>query len=229
MPAATPIARACRPLLVAIASALLTFALSTRINPPDQPEFFDDRPRPADHMIDDVTLDMTSAPAALESLRQAAPDHLAFDAGSLTARQSTPLDPPAAASRVRLRNVRLGSALAFILEQVPYETPIQTRFEPTRIVVGGPGTAPRELVVRRHDVRDIHFIRPPEPIFITQNDHPDTAESLAETLSSDVPYPPKGGPATFAWGGHLYVIGTVDIQRAAEQALAFFHPLAGSP
>ena len=221
-----------RRLAVAALAAVLVAGVASRVNRPARLLVLDDFPRAADMMLADVTIDMTSLPAAVESIRRAAP------AGAVVIDEGSPFGPaykPPGPSSLRLRNVRVGAALSIVFDRFRggIDRP-EFRTEPGRVVVGGLGTARYEVFSRIYDVRDLlaaaertgypptyqaTLVAPAGAL--TNKVWAGEGELLAAVVAErDAPsYGQNSGWCAHAWAGRLVVAADADGHRAVEQLL----------
>jgi hypothetical protein len=227
-------------LAVSATCAVAVVAVGARLGPAGRPALFDVVPRAADLNLAEVRLDLSSLPAALESIRAAAPPG-AVEIDEASLRDNTDyhawwVRPKAALPPVRIRNVRLGGVLAVVFRQFHMQSNgLGVRQEPGRIVIGGPETARTPIVRRVYDVHDLAGgDSPPQTLAVT----PATPAAASATLfgpaavefgdvvaglvvaHGDMNYhdPASGWRAT-GFGGRVVIEATADGHRAAEQFL----------
>jgi hypothetical protein len=216
----------------ALAAVLVTIVAS-RVNKPARLLVLDDFPRAADVVLADVTIDMTSLPAAVESIRKAAPGGaVVVDAGSPLGPSYKPPGPPS----LRVRNVRVGTALSIVFDHFRGGSVESQEFrtEPGRVVVGGPGAAWNEAFGKVYDVRDLlaaaqgagyptayQTTLAAPPGALTYKVWAGEGELLAAIVAErDAPsYGSNSAWCAHAWAGRLFVAADANGHRDVEHLL----------
>lgn len=143
-------------LLVSVTAALLVVAVASRVNRgPARARVLDEWPTAADRMLAEVEVDASRSLAeGVELINRAAPGGVRVEWVNLQPEDWHARGWPEAGEALRLRDVRLGTAVA-LWARMRGEDGLEWRLEKDAIVIGGPGTATEDLVGRLYDVGDI--------------------------------------------------------------------------